>query len=143
MAARKDRGKPVLAEKLVGQVALEQGDHSLHVVDAVRIVAETAVGAAHAEVAHDLQRQIPGGFGKLEGASTCVQGEVGHSDIPVVIAEEGEHPAETLGIVQRLRQALGFAEVRKDLRVLTVRDQRVAQLQPDVDGLLPHGRSIG
>ena len=143
VAAREHGGEPVLAKQLVGEVAVEERDHPLHVLDAVPVVAEAAVRASHAEVPHDLQRQIARALGKLEGTSTRLQSEVGYPDIPVVIAEGGEHPTEALGIVQRFRQALRFSQVREDLGVLAVRDQGVAQFKADVDRLLPRDRSVG
>ena len=78
------------------------------------------------------------------------EGPLAHVHRPVLVAQviegvhqHGQDPREPVAVPEALRERLGLPQVFQRSPVLTERVEHLAQVQPDVDGLLGRLAALG
>jgi hypothetical protein len=84
----------------------------------------------------DLEGRIPHELGDVEGALAGCDGPVRLAAQPEILTHEREDQPEPALIGERLSQLLGLGQVLEDPPEISERLQRVAEIEPEINGLL-------
>ena len=92
----------------------------------------------------DLKRHVGEGFGNgLDPLRRRVHVARVPASPLVQVAHIGRHPSEPPLVVERPGQGFGFPEIPLDPREFCQREERVSQVEADIDGLLQRLASLG
>ena len=107
------------------------------------IVARVEAGRAKVEISRHLERNIPERLGNSLGALAEPERFRRMTDNPEVVAHVDGQLAESPLIVERPRQALGFAETAEDPLEFSERKECGSQVEAKIDGLLQPLAGLG
>jgi hypothetical protein len=90
----------------------------------------------------DLQRDIPQGLADDKGTLTRLKGAVKVPHYNEIVGHKGSDPPQPTVIVEGLGEVFGYAEVVEDPLLFSEREERIAQVKPEIDGLLTPGATL-
>ena len=136
---RLDGGRP---EALVAQVALER-DVPLEEGDRISELAPGGVRHAQKGRGDHLDRAIAKGLRDAQGLLPESDGLVVVARVQALDHHEGGDPPEPALVAERPGQHLSLVEVVRHARPIAEREERVPEVEPDVDGQLGRLPALG
>src|ERR1043166_7509682 len=124
------------AETLAALRTFEGGYSLRGAVDRPTKVALVIVGRAEEAVRQRLQDDFPAGRGEHEGALGGSDGLVIRPPEKKIVGQKERDLSQPTRVIEGLREGLRFTQVRQDTLQVACRQERRAQGESEIDGLL-------
>ena len=125
-----------LTEALVGSHPVEECRGLPAAVDRPTIVALGLVGKAEVAVRQRVQDGIPAGYGECQDALGRAYGLVMHTPVVEIDGEKAQDLSQPTRVIEGRRKGFGLAQVGQDSLKVARWQERRAQREAQIDGLL-------